>query len=114
MPNAQRPTSNSQRPRFSRHTSSMKVPSSLFPLAGALLLTASACAADRYAGLDTAKYLGELRVETTIPGNKPFTEGPAVDADGNVFFTNTGEILKWDPGAGRPSTFRKPSNGANG
>ena len=55
-----------------------------------------------------------MRVETTIPGHKPFTEGPAVDADGNVFFTNTGEILKWEPAAMRLSTFRKPGNGANG
>ena len=92
----------------------MKLLTSLLPLGSALILTAFACAADRYAGLETAKYLGELRTETTIPGNKPFTEGPAVDADGNVFFTNTGEILKWDPAAGRLSTFRKPSNGANG
>jgi gluconolactonase len=79
-----------------------------------MILTAIVPAADRYADLDTAKYLGELRVETTVPGRKPFTEGPAVDADGNVFFTNTGEILKWDPAAGNLSVFRKPSNGANG
>ena len=71
-------------------------------------------AADRYAGLDTAKFLGPLRVETTLPGEKNFTEGPAVDAAGNVFFTNPGEILKWAPAAKQLSTFRKPSNGANG
>lgn len=92
----------------------MKFPSLLLPLGNALLFTASTFAADRYANLDTEKYLGELRTETTVPGGKPFTEGPAVDADGNVFFTNTGEILKWDPAAARLSTFRKPSNGANG
>lgn len=73
-----------------------------------------AFAADRYLGLDTANYLGPVRVEVTLPGTKNFTEGPAVDAKGNVFFTNTGEILKWEPGAKKLSTFRKPSNGANG
>ena len=83
-------------------------------LLAAFLATPSAFAADRYAGLDTAKYLGELRVEATLPGTKNFTEGPAVDADGNVFFTNPGEILKWEPTARKLSTFRKPSNGANG
>lgn len=81
----------------------------------AILLFASlSSAADRYAGLETAKYLGELRIEVTLPGTKNFTEGPAVDAEGNVFFTNTGEILRWEPAARKLSTFRKPSNGANG
>jgi gluconolactonase len=79
-----------------------------------LLLASSSLAADRYAGLETTKYLGALRVEATLPGTKNFTEGPAVDAEGNVFFTNTGEILKWEPAARKLSTFRKPSNGANG
>lgn len=83
-------------------------------LLSTFLLAASASAADRYTGLETAKYLGEVRVETTLPGTKNFTEGPAVDAEGTVFFTNTGEILKWEPAAKRLSTFRKPSNGANG
>jgi gluconolactonase len=83
-------------------------------LVAALFAALPAFAADRYAGLETSKYLGELRVETTLPGTKNFTEGPAVDAEGNVFFTNPGEILKWLPGANKLSTFRKPSNGANG
>lgn len=78
------------------------------------LVAPLAFAADRYAGLDTGSYLGVVRVETTLPGTKNFTEGPAVDAEGNVFFTNTGEILKWEPATQRLSTFRKPSNGANG
>ncbi len=88
-----------------------------FPLATLVvisLLTASLTAADRYSGLETAKYLGALQTETTLPGTKNFTEGPAVDADGNVYFTNTGEILKWEPKTKQLSTFRKPSNGANG
>lgn len=80
----------------------------------AVLLAPAALAADRYAGLDTAKFLGDVRVEATLPGTKNFTEGPAVDADGNVFFTNTGEILKWEPAAKKLTAFRKPSNGANG
>lgn len=78
------------------------------------LLVSSLAAADRYAGLETTKYLGALRVEATLSGTKSFTEGPAVDAEGNVFFTNTGEILKWEPATKMLSAFRKPSNGANG
>ena len=84
------------------------------PFLAAFLAASSTFAADRYAGLDTAKYLGALKVETTLPGTKNFTEGPAVDAEGNVLFTNPGEILKWEPVAKKLSTIRKPSNGANG
>ncbi|MFM8471411.1 MAG: SMP-30/gluconolactonase/LRE family protein [Limisphaerales bacterium] len=79
-----------------------------------LLFAPAAFAADRYNGLDTAKFLGALQTEVTLPGGKNFTEGPAVDAAGNVFFTNPGEILRWNPATKTLSTFRKPSNGANG
>jgi gluconolactonase len=44
-----------------------------------------------------------------------FTEGPTVDAEGNVYFTETRSerILKFTPGKG-VTTFRENSNGANG
>lgn len=44
-----------------------------------------------------------------------FTEGPTVDADDNVYFTETEgqRILKFTPGKG-VTTFRTDSNGANG
>ncbi len=44
-----------------------------------------------------------------------FTEGPTVDAEGNVFFTEmrSQRILKFTPGGGL-TTFRENSNGANG
>ncbi len=44
-----------------------------------------------------------------------FTEGPAVDRDGNVYFTEMvfQKIMKLTP-AGALSTFREQSNGANG
>ncbi|NBR84137.1 MAG: SMP-30/gluconolactonase/LRE family protein [Verrucomicrobia bacterium] len=83
-------------------------------LALAWLVAAPLSAADRYSGLENAKYLGALQVEVTLPGTKNFTEGPAVDRDGMVYFTNTGEVLKWDPFRKQLSTFRKPANGANG
>lgn len=45
-----------------------------------------------------------------------FTEGPAADAEGNVYFTEiTGErILKYSSADGSISEFRKPSGRANG
>jgi gluconolactonase len=44
-----------------------------------------------------------------------FTEGPAADAEGNVYFTEIrgNRILKWSPD-GRLSVFREPSGRANG
>lgn len=44
-----------------------------------------------------------------------FTEGPTVDAEGNVYFTETRSerILKFTPGKG-VTTYRENSNGANG
>lgn len=45
-----------------------------------------------------------------------FTEGPACDVDGNVYFTDivNNRILKLDAKSGRYSTFREPSGRANG
>lgn len=44
-----------------------------------------------------------------------FTEGPAADADGNIYFTDqpNDRILKWSV-AGQLSTFLQPSGRANG
>jgi len=45
-----------------------------------------------------------------------FTEGPASDKKGNVYFTNqpNNSILKWDAQSNTISTFMKPSGRANG
>ncbi len=45
-----------------------------------------------------------------------FTEGPACDGNGNVYFTDivNNRILKLDAQTGRYSTFREPSGRANG
>lgn len=50
-----------------------------------------------------------------LAGGFSFTEGPAVDADGNIYFTDipNNRIHKWTIGAGL-STFREDSGGANG
>ncbi len=53
------------------------------------------------------------KLETAV--SVAFTEGPAVDADGSVYFTEIAgnRILKFTPGAGF-SVFREPSGRANG
>jgi len=50
-----------------------------------------------------------------LAGGFVFTEGPAVDAEGNIFFTDIpkNRIHKWSAD-GKLSTFREDSGGANG
>ena len=71
---------------------------------------------DRYDKLNTDEYLGEFEVITRIDDERVFTEGPAVDREGNVYFTNirVSKILKWDPLKNKLSVFRTGSNSANG
>lgn len=74
---------------------------------------AAGVAAD-YEGLKSRKYLGDMQVLATIDDSKVFTEGPAGDAMGNLYFTNVPaeKILKWD--GTKLSVFRTESNKANG
>lgn len=69
-----------------------------------------------YADLPSDRYLGPVQVETRIFENQVFTEGPAVDRAGNVFFTNVraAKILKWDPTRKILTEFRTQSGNANG
>jgi gluconolactonase len=69
-----------------------------------------------YAGLNTSRYLGKVEVVAKVKDEKVFTEGPAVDRAGNVFFTNVpmAKILRWDPRAKSLSVFRENSNNTNG
>ena len=71
---------------------------------------------DRYDKLNSDEYLGEFEVITRIYDEQVFTEGPAVDREGNVYFTNirVSKILKWDPLKNKLSIFRTGSNNANG
>jgi gluconolactonase len=52
---------------------------------------------------------------TTLAGGFVFTEGPAADAQGNVFFTDqpNDRIMKWSTD-GKLSTFMKPCGRSNG
>lgn len=71
---------------------------------------------DPYENLKSDKYLGEAEVVTRIHDEQVFTEGPAVDREGNVFFTNirVSKILKWDPLNKSLSEYRTGSKSANG
>ncbi|MEN6577773.1 MAG: SMP-30/gluconolactonase/LRE family protein [Phycisphaerales bacterium] len=53
---------------------------------------------------------------TKLAGDFAFTEGPAADAQGDVYFTDipNNRILKWSAETGALSTFLENSGGANG
>ncbi|MBI1312124.1 hypothetical protein GC176_12605 [bacterium] len=69
-----------------------------------------------YDGLKSDDFLGSVSVLTQIEDEKVFTEGPAVDRAGDVFFTNVpvSRILKWSPRTKSLSVFRDNSNETNG
>ena len=78
------------------------------------LFSVAAGVADQYASLDSGNYLSELKVLAKVKHQDVFTEGPAVDPAGNVYFTNVPaeHILKWD--GQQLSVWRKNSQKANG
>lgn len=71
---------------------------------------------DRYNQLNTDEYLGDVEVITRLSDEQVFTEGPAVDRVGNVYFTNipVSKIMKWDLQKNKLAVFRSGSNSANG
>lgn len=54
--------------------------------------------------------------EATVATSVAFTEGPTVDGEGNVYFTETvgSRILKFSPATRTLTTFREQANRANG
>lgn len=71
---------------------------------------------DKYQDLKSAKYLGKVTSLTKIEDEMVFTEGPAADGAGQLYFTNVpvAKILKWDAKQRKLSVFRENSNKANG
>jgi len=77
-----------------------------------LFLTAAVCAV---AVADTPVIAPGAELEK-ISGGFDFTEGPACDAHGNVFFTDqpNDRILKWSVDDGKISTWMQPCGRSNG
>jgi len=69
-----------------------------------------------YTGLQSDDYLGPVQVLAKVRDEKVFTEGPAVDRTGHLFFTNVpmSKILKWDPRTEKLAVFRDNSHETNG
>jgi len=81
-------------------------------LAGACLLSASPAQAE---GLGRAAVIAEGATLHRAASGFTFTEGPAVDAEGNVYFTDqpSNRILKWSADEG-VSVFMRDAGRANG
>lgn len=69
-----------------------------------------------YDNLKTDDFLGPVKVLATVKDEKVFTEGPAVDANGDVLFTNVSvsKILNWSPMTKQLRVFRTQSRETNG
>lgn len=78
------------------------------------LFCLAACASDDAGSSgESPTATGDLKV---IQSGFGFTEGPAVDAEGNVFFTDqpNDKIFKWESATGVISTFLEGTGRANG
>jgi gluconolactonase len=78
---------------------------------GLVVAAVAACSAQ-----DTPSIIAAGAEAKKLAGDFKFTEGPAADAQGNVYFTDipANRILKWSVADGTLSTFLENSGGANG
>lgn len=84
------------------------------PVLGVVLLILLAAFAARTGNAAEGITAPDAKLEK-LSGEFQFTEGPAADADGNVFFTDqpNDRIMKWSTD-GKLSTFMQPCGRANG
>lgn len=77
---------------------------------------AHAAEAKFYQNLMTEKYLGDVEVLAKVEDKEVFTEGPAVDRAGRVYFTNipANKILLYNPKTKKLSVFRENTQATNG
>ena len=71
----------------------------------------------RYADLRSSAYFdNDMRTEAEVSDPRNFTEGPAVDRAGNVYFTNipASKIYRWYPKTQQLTLFRDHSAQTNG
>lgn len=83
----------------------------LSPSAVSLLLLIGHAVAD-----STQRVVAAGATLQKLPGEYVFTEGPAVDRDGNVYFTDqpNNRIVKWNADTGNVEDWLKPAGRSNG
>jgi gluconolactonase len=81
----------------------------------AILMSLSACASIAFAQQTSKPIVAEGATLNKLVGDYKFTEGPAVDAQGNVYFTDKPDnrIYKWSVD-GTMSLFMEPTRRSNG
>ncbi|MFS4456255.1 SMP-30/gluconolactonase/LRE family protein [Maribacter sp. 2304DJ31-5] len=69
-----------------------------------------------YIHAQNSKIISDGAELTLVAEDYEFTEGPAVDSKGNVYFTDqpNDRILKWDRKSNTVSTYMQPSGRSNG
>lgn len=75
-----------------------------------------ASVAGDYDNLNSDAYLGKVKTLAVVPDEKVFTEGPAADRQGNVYFTNVpaNKIWKWSSAEKKLSVFAGETHETNG
>ena len=78
-----------------------------------IFLTGNACKAQKSGNVDIVADGAEL---TLVADDYKFTEGPAVDENGDVYFTDqpNDRIVKWNAADNSVSDFMSPSGRSNG
>ncbi len=81
-----------------------------------LLGTLSTCLAFAAPAMANPNLIADGAEVEKMPGEYLFTEGPATDADGNVFFTDqpNNRIVKWNAGNNSVEDWLKPAGRSNG
>lgn len=84
-----------------------------FPFFIATLFVSALCTSQDKNKSDIVKMGAELEL---VAEDYDFTEGPAVDAEGNVYFTDqpNNRIMKWEASDNSVTEFMKPSGRSNG
>ena len=87
----------------------------LFSLAMLSMLGFNSCDDDDSTGENTGLIATDAQIENLGDGYS-FTEGPAVDKNGNVFFTDQPNdvIYRWDAGTGQITPFLNDTGRSNG
>lgn len=86
------------------------------PLGSTLILSIGTCLCSVLSLAQEVDLIAEGAQLTLVASEYKFTEGPAVDSEGNVFFTDqpNDRIVQWNPADNTVSDYLSPSGRANG
>ena len=102
-------------PLFKSNISSLFPAAANIPLFAVVFLIGICCQQITLAKSPKGELFEKGEIPVKLAGNFKFTEGPACDKSGNIFFTDqpNNRIMKWSP-EGKLSVFKENSGHANG